>query len=156
MPEAPVLFDVGTIALAHAESPVSAPALEHVRRAVSGEAPAVVPYEAVVGAHHVLRNVYRMSNERASNLMTNFLGAGRIHWHGEMSADLTRAGLELAAAHNIEGWDGYYAEVARATGADTVVALDDDFEKVDGLAFEPVLSNPEQERLDEYLDRIAA
>lgn len=156
MPDSPVLFDVGTIALAHAECPVSGPALEHVRRAVSGEVPAVVPCEAVVGAHHVLHNVYRMPNERASGFMKNFLTAGKIHWYGEIDPETTRRGLKLSGRHNIEGWDGYYAEVALETGVDTVVALDDDFERVDGLTVRPVLSDLEHDRLDEYLDQIAS
>ena len=60
-----VLFDVGVIALAHAGTPVSEPALEYVREAIHGDLNAIVPYAAVIGAHHILRGVYRIQIGRA-------------------------------------------------------------------------------------------
>ena len=54
----PYLFDVSLIALAHAGTPVSEPALQYVRQAVEGQIDAVVPHAALIGAQHTLRNVY--------------------------------------------------------------------------------------------------
>lgn len=156
MREEPVLFDVSLIALAHAGAPVSESALRYVRRAVDGDLEAVAPCVAVVGAHHVLRNYYRFSAERASYALSNFLIARRIHWYGDASKPRTQAGLDQASRNNIEAWDGYYAAVAKETGATTVLSLDDDFERVDGLTVEQVLTPREHRRLNEYVAQLAS
>lgn len=77
MSDGPYLFDVSLVALAHAGTPVSDPALDYVRRAVAGDVDAVVPHPVLVGAHHTLRNVYRFSNAEASRLLAGFLTPAR-------------------------------------------------------------------------------
>lgn len=150
----PYLFDVSLISLAHAGTPVSDPALEHVRRAVHGETDAVVPHPALLGAHHTLRNVYRFSNAEASRLMTRFREARRIHWHERAPEDLLRDGFDLAGAESVDGWDGYYGAVARSEGVETVLTLDSDFERVDGVACEVILDPGQFETLNEYVERL--
>jgi predicted nucleic acid-binding protein len=151
VPDTSVLFDVGVVALAHSGTPMSGTALGYVRDAVRGDLDAVVPYQALFGAHHVLNRDYHLSCEEATYVLTNFLGARRIHWYAGPNGSDTQHGLDLAGEHNIEGWDGYYAHVARATDATTVVTLDDDFEQVDGLSVEIPLTDDERTRLHEYL-----
>jgi hypothetical protein len=56
--EDPVLFDVGAVALAHSGTPMNGTALEYVRDAVHGDLDAVVPYQALFGAHHILNRDY--------------------------------------------------------------------------------------------------
>lgn len=148
----PYLFDVGVTALAHAGTPVSEPALSYVRRAISGDIEAIVPYASLVGAHHVLTAVYGFSNAEATNLMQRFMDAGRVHWYDGFDESLVRNGFDIAASANIDGWDGYYARIAQAEGAGTVLTLDDDFERVDGVDTRVVLSREEFEELDEFLD----
>lgn len=151
----PVLFDVGVIALAHAETPVSEPALEYVREAIHGDLDAIVPYAAVIGAHHVLRGVYRVPRETVTDLLSNFLDARRIHWHGTLSESEVRSALAIAGENNIDGWDGYYAIVSREAGASTVLTLDTDLDRPDGIEAEVILSRSEFTELDRFIDELS-
>ncbi|UPW02073.1 hypothetical protein M0R88_08250 [Halorussus gelatinilyticus] len=148
----PYLFDVGVTALAHAGTPVSETPLSYVREAIGGEIDAVVPYPSLVGAHHVLTSVYGFSNEDASGLMQRFMDASRVHWYDEMREETVREGFQCAGDANVEGWDGYYARVAIKEGVETVLTLDDDFRRIEGVSTEVVLTRDEFERLNEYLD----
>lgn len=154
MSDGPYLFDVSLVALAHAGTPVSDPALDYVRRAVAGDVDAVVPHPVLVGAHHTLRNVYHFSNAEASRLLAGFRDASRIHWHGSFPEDLLRDGFDLAGAENVDGWDGYYGAVARSEGVETILTLDDDFERIDGVACEVILDSSQFETLNEYVERL--
>ncbi|USZ67027.1 hypothetical protein NGM10_09825 [Halorussus salilacus] len=152
MSDGPYLFDVGVTALAHAGTPVSDTPLSYVRRAISGEIDAVVPYASLVGAHHVLTGVYGFSNAEASGLMRRFMDANRVHWYDEIDESTVRAGFECAGRENVEGWDGYYARVAVEEGVETILTLDDDFRRIDGVSTEVVLSPEEFAELNDYLD----
>jgi predicted nucleic acid-binding protein len=154
MSDGPYLFDVSLIALAHAGTPVSEPALRYVRQAVEGEIDVVVPHPALIGVQHILRRVYRFSNTEAARLMTQFRDARRIYWYEDIPESLLRDGLTLAGTANINGWDGYYATVARSEGVETILTLDDDFERVDGVTCEVVLDTEQFETLNEYIDRL--
>lgn len=151
----PVLFDVGVVALAHAGTPVSEPALEHVRAAIGGDITAVVAGSAVLGAHHVLKQVYHVSRDDASRLLSNFMDARRIEWYDDIGEIPVRDALSIAGEHNIEAWDGYYAHVARTTGANTIFTLDDDFDRADGVSTEVILSSDEFVELSAYIDEIS-
>jgi len=147
----PVLFDVGVVALAHSGTPMSGTALGYIRDAVRGELDAVVPYSVLIGAHHILHLDYEFSRAEATYVLTNFADARRIHWYTGPGDSDVRRGLALAGDHNIDGWDGYYAHVAQATNATTVIGLDDDFERVEGLSVTIPLTTTERKRLHEYL-----
>ena len=41
--------------------------------------------------------------------------------------------MKIAGEHNIDGWDGYYATVARKTDVETVLTVDTDFARIDRL-----------------------
>lgn len=151
MSEGPYLFDVGVTALAHSNAPVNDAALSYVKRAISGQIDAVVPYVSVVGAHNALTSYYGLSNARASELMQNFLSASQIHWYDGMSRDVVSDGFSLATDLNIGGWDGYYAQVAIKEGAETILTIDDDFERVDGIETTVILSSAEFAELNDYL-----
>lgn len=151
MSDGSYLFDVGVIALAHSQSPVADTALSYIRQAVAGEIDAVVPTTAVIGAHNVLTTHYDISNRRASELMENFTSAQRIDWYGDVSHEVVSAGFSLAAEHNIDGWNGYYAAVARETGVETLLTIDDDFESIPDLNATVILSPAEFATLNEYL-----
>lgn len=151
MSDDPYLFDVGVTALAHAGTPVSEPALSYVRRAIGGEIDAVVPYASLVGAHHVLTAVYGLPNDEASGLMERFMDAGRVHWYDELAEETVRAGFDIAGEANVDGWDGYYAQVAREEGAETILTIDDDFDRIDGVTAEVILAPDEFAELNEYL-----
>lgn len=147
----PYLFDVGVIALAHTEAPVRETALSYVRDAITGEIEAVVPYPALLGAHTVLTTYYGRSNADASRLLQNFMDAKRIHWYGRMSEDIVRGGFSRAGDANVDGWDGYYAQIASSEGVNTVLTLDDDFERFDAFDTEVILSPDEFDELNRYL-----
>lgn len=151
MSDGPYLLDVGVIALAHAGTPVSEPALSYLRDAITGTIEGVIPYTALVGAHHVLSSYYGFSNERASQLMRNVMDAKRIHWYDEMPEHIVRSGFSLAGDLNIDGWDGYYARVALEEGVGTILTLDDDFEGVDGVTVDVILSPDEFATLNDFL-----
>lgn len=148
----PYLFDVGVIALAHAETPVRDAALSYVRDAIAGDIDAVVPYPALFGAHTVLTTYYGYSNADASALLQNFVDAKRIHWYHEMPEDIVRGGLSRASDANIGGWDGYYAQVAIDEGVNTVLTIDDDFERFDAFETEILLSSAEFRELNRFLE----
>lgn len=147
----PYLFDVGVIALAHTETPVRDAALSYVRDAIAGEIDAVVPYPALVGAHAVLTTYYGHSNTDASRLLQNFMDAKRIHWYDRMPEDVVRGGFSRASNANIGGWDGYYARVAIDEGVNTVLTIDDDFERFDEFDTEIILSSDEFRELNRFL-----
>lgn len=151
MSDGPYLFDVGVTALAHAGTPVSEPALSYVRRAIGGEIDAIVPYASLVGAHRVLTAVYGLPNDEASGLMRRFMDAGRVHWYDELAEETVRTGFDIAGEANVDGWDGYYARVAREEGAETILTIDDDFDRIDGVTAEVILTPDEFAELNEYL-----
>jgi predicted nucleic acid-binding protein len=147
----PYLFDVGVIALAHTDAPVRETALSFVRDAIAGEIDAIVPYPALVGAHTILTTYYGRSNADASRLLRNFMDAKRIYWYDGISQDVVRGGFARASEANVDGWDGYYAQVAIDEGVNTVLTLDDDFERFDAFDTEVILSPDEFEELNRYL-----
>ncbi len=151
MDEGPYLFDVGVIALAHTDAPVRDATLEYVQAAIRGEIDAVVPYPAVLGAHNVLTAYYGRSNADASRLLGNFMDAKRIHWHEGIPEDVVRNGLSQAGEANVGGWGGYYAQVAIEEGVETVLTIDDDFERFGAFETEVVLSAAEFEELNRFL-----
>ena len=153
MSDGPYLFDVGVTAVAHAGTPVSEPALSYVRRAVRGEIDAVVPHASLFGAHVILTSYYGFTNDDAARVLTNFRDARRLCWYEGVSEGLLRDGLAVAADANVDGWDGYYAQVAQETGVATVLTLDDDLEGLGDFETEVVLSPDEFARLNEYMDR---
>ena len=146
----PVLFEVGAIALSHSSAPMNDTALEYVRQAVHGDLDAVVPYAAVYGAHHILCNVYNFAVDEATHVLTNFLDAQEIQWYGGPNAPETRTGLKVADEHNIDGWDGYYATVARETDVKTVLTVDTDFARIDGLDTVIPLSEEERDQFSTF------
>ena len=152
MSDGPYLFDVGVVALAHARTPVSETPLSYVRDAIRGDIDVVVPYTALVGAHHVLTSFYGFSHGDASRLMQNLTDAKRVHWYRELPDRVVRSGFGLASEHGIDGWDGYYARVALDEGVETILTLDDDFKAVDGIDTEVVLSPEEFAALEEHLE----
>ncbi|WP_192928030.1 hypothetical protein [Halococcus salsus] len=148
----PYLFDVGVIALAHTEAPVRDAALSHVRNAIAGTIDAVVPYPALFGAHTVLTAYYGRSNADASRLLQNFMDAKRIHWYDGVSNDIVRGGFSQASNANVGGWDGYYAQVAIDEGVNTVLTIDDDFDRFDTFDTEIILSSDEFSKLNRFLE----
>lgn len=147
----PYLFDVGVIALAHTASPVRDAALSYVRDAISGDIDAIVPYPALFGAHTILTTYYGHSNAEASRLLQNFMDAKRVHWYDEMPKDVVRGGFAQASETNVGGWDGYYAQVAIDQGVNTVLTIDDDFERFDAFETEIILSPAEFSELNRFL-----
>jgi predicted nucleic acid-binding protein len=149
--DGPYLFDVGVIALAHTTAPVRDSALSYVRDAIAGDIDAVVPYPALFGAHTVLTTYYGYSNADASRLLRNFMDAKRIHWYDRMPEDVVRGGFSQASEANVDGWDGYYAQVAIDEGVNTVLTIDDDFERFDAFNTEVILSPDEFTELNRFL-----
>ena len=137
--------------MAAAETATDDGAFTYVRQVIAGRIQAIVPHTSLLGAHHILSSVYRFSNDRASALMQRFMNANRIHRHEELAEDAVRAGFECAGEMNIDGWDGYYAQVAIEEGAETILTLDDDFDRIDELTAEVILSSEEFRTLDEFL-----
>jgi len=147
----PYLFDVGVIALAHTAAPVRDSALSYVQDAIAGDIDAIVPYPALFGAHTILTAYYGRSNADASRLLQNFMDAKQIHWYDEMPRDVVYDGFSLAGETNVGGWDGYYAQVAINQGVNTVLTIDDDFERFDQFDTEVILSSDEFSELNKFL-----
>jgi predicted nucleic acid-binding protein len=80
------------------------------------------------------------------------MDAKRIQWYDEMPEGVVRGGLSRASEANVGGWDGYYAQVAIDEGVDTVVTIDDDFERFDAFDAEVILSPEEFSELNRFLE----
>lgn len=152
--DGPYLFDVSVIALAHAGTPVSDPALRYVREALAGEISAVVPHAALIGAQHILRHVYRNSWSEAARLIGDFRDGKRVYWYDGIPEPVLRAGLTVSGEENIDGWDGYYAAVARSEGVKTILTLDDDFSRVDDVTCEVILTDQQAQQLNTYIQTL--
>lgn len=81
----------------------------------------------------------------------NFAESKRLYWYDQIPIDIVREGLACSAELNIDGWDGYYAQVAIEEGVQTILTTDDDFERVDGVSAKIILSDDEFARLNDYL-----
>ena len=147
----PYLFDVGVIALAHTVAPVRDAALSYVQDAIAGDIDAIVPYPALFGAYTVLTTYYGRSNGDAARLLQNFMDAKRIHWYDRMPEGVVWDGLSQASEANVGGWDGYYAQVAIDEGVNTVLTIDDDFQRFDEFDTEIILSPEEFKELNRFL-----
>ena len=151
--DGPYLLDAGVVALAHTDAPVRNAVLDRLKAGIAGEIEAVVPYPAVIGAHHVLTAYYGRSNGAASRLLRNFPDAGRTHWYDGVPRGVVRDGLSLAGDADVGGWDGCYAAVATAEDVNTVATIDDDFERFDAFDTEVILSPEQYRELNAYLGR---
>jgi predicted nucleic acid-binding protein len=147
------VFDVGVIALSHADTPVSEPAFEYIKDAIRGDIIGIIPNTALLGAHHVLRNNYHIKRDVAADLLRNLQTATAINWYESVSSDSVTTALREAGRENIEAWDTYYAKVTEETGADKILTLDDDFDRV-GVDFEVVLNEEEFEILLEFMENL--
>lgn len=83
--------------------------------------------------------------------MRNVMDAKRIQWYDEMPECIVRSGFSLANDLNIDGWDGYYARVALDEGVGTILTPGDDFEGVDGVTTDFILSPDEFATLTDFL-----
>jgi len=124
MSDGPYCFDDGLTAFVHPRTQISDPALT---------------------------SVYGFANEDASALMGRFMDAKRLHWHEEMPEETVRGGFERDGQSNVDGWGGYYAQVAAEEGAETILTVDDDFDQFDDVAAEVVLSPSEFATLNDFL-----
>ncbi len=79
------------------------------------------------------------------------MDAKRIHWHDNMSEDIVRDGFSLASETNVDSWDGYYAQVAVDEGVNTVLTIDNHFERFDVFDTETILSSEEFEEPNRFL-----
>lgn len=147
----PYLFDVGVVALAHADTPVSDRALSYVQDAIRGDIDAVVPYPVVFGTHVVLTEYYGFSAAAATEVLSNFMDAERIDWRADVSESVVRSALGRASAASVDAWDGYYADVALADEVTTVLTLDNTLERVEGVSTEVILSPAEFAILNDFL-----
>lgn len=77
--------------------------------------------------------------------MSNFLDARRIDWVETVSERVVRAGET-----NVGGWDGYNARIAVDYDVNTVLTIDDDFERFGAFDTEVILSPDEFETLDAF------
>ena len=79
------------------------------------------------------------------------MDAKRIHWYDGMSQGIVREGFARASGATVDGWDGYYAQVAIAEGVNTVLTVDEDFDRFDAFDTEVSLSSEQYRGLNEFL-----
>jgi len=60
-------------------------------------------------------------------------------------------GFSPASEANVGGWDGYYPQVAINEGVNTVLTIDNDFQRFDAFDTEVILSPEEFNELNRYL-----
>lgn len=83
--------------------------------------------------------------------MDRFMDAKRVHWYDGMPESTVRSGFERAGAANVDGWDGYYVQVAAEEGVKTILTIDDDFDQFADVTADVILSTDEFRTLNEYL-----
>ena len=110
-----------------------------------------MPYPALFGAHTVLTTYYGRSNAAASRLLQNFMDTKRIYWYDGTPEEIVRGGLSWASETNVGGWVGYYAQVVIDKGVNTVLTIDNDFERIDAFDTEVILSPDEFSELNRFL-----
>lgn len=147
----PYLLDVGVVALAHADTPVSDRAVSYIRDAIRGDIEAVVPYPVVLGTHVVLTGYYGVSHADAAEMLLNFMDSKRIHWREGLSETAVRAALGRSADLALDAWDGYYADITSSESVRTVLTLDDTFDTVADVSTEVILSPAEFAILNDFL-----
>jgi predicted nucleic acid-binding protein len=108
----------------------------------------------VVGAHHVFRGCYYLKNETASELMQNFIESSNIYWYKDFTYTHLNQAFDYSSQYNIEGWDGYFAKAAEEAGANTIITIDERFERIDHIQQELVLSDDEKRELNEFLEEL--
>jgi predicted nucleic acid-binding protein len=151
---APYLLDVHTIALAHGRGPHHETALSYIRRGMRGEIPVVVTMPTIVGSQHILHAFYNFSWDEAGRILLGFTESPAIHWYEGLSLETARSALRLSRKYGIEGWDAYTVAVARREGYPTIVTTDNDFEQVEGVSVEYVLTPEEAAELSEWYESI--
>ncbi|WP_129115018.1 hypothetical protein [Halegenticoccus tardaugens] len=72
-----------------------------------------------------------------------------IYWYDAIDERTVSDGFELSGGANVDG--GYYARVAVEEGVETILTIDDDFDRIDGVNAEVVLDPEELRRPNEYL-----
>jgi|APHM01.1.fsa_nt_gi hypothetical protein len=78
--------------------------------------------------------------------------AKRIYRYDKLREDVVVSGLSQASEANVSGWDRYYAQVAIDEGANTVVTIDDDFNRFDAFTTEVILSPDGFTELSRFLE----
>jgi len=147
-------LDVSAVALSHAMTPYSRPALDYVQRGIAGEIEVVMPYEVLYGAQHQLEMRYNLSNPEASHRMLNLYAADSLRWVS-MDSDTANAGLHRSKNANIEAWDGFFAEMALQADTSAIVSLDNDFERIEGPRHENPLTPEQAKKLHQYIERLS-
>jgi predicted nucleic acid-binding protein len=142
------LFDTGVIVLAIADTDVSDGPYEYLRAAVYGEIDVVIPTPVLIGAYHILVNDYDFDKQNAEYAISNILERDCIEWWTGPNKDTVEEGLKTSVQLNIEGWDGYYAHIAEVSGISTIVGIDDDLDRIDGIEFEHPMSQEEKAQAD--------
>ena len=95
--------------------------------------------------------------------LLSVLERGGVGRHGELPRSVSTGtndcprtslgrGFFLTCELNIDGWDGYYAGVAIDEGARTIVTLNDDFARVEGVSAEVVLHVEEFATPNDFLE----
>lgn len=150
----PAVADVGVVALAHAQTPVSAPVLDIIRAGVTGELDLVIPAPAIIGAHHVLTGVFGATDRDAARVLRNLLTAHNIRLYDDTSRPNLDSALENVETHNVDGWDGYYIRAYRQLNGGSLLTTDDDFASIGDVNDEIILTEEEFRELNTYLEGV--
>ncbi|WP_144903952.1 hypothetical protein [Halobellus captivus] len=79
------------------------------------------------------------------------MDAKRFRWYDEITHSVVRNAFSQASDANVGGRDGYYAGAAIDEGVNTVLTIDDDFERFDAFDTEGILSSEQFRELNQYL-----
>ena len=153
-PPEPILWDVGALVLAAAETPVSDRAEDLLYASIRGDVESIIPPSAVIGTELMLASHYGFSHDDAGYTAQQLLKSTHIRYPGGPNQETGNKGLMFTREHNMNGWDGYYAHLYVRENASTLLTIDNDFESIEKINDEILLDEDDFEELNEYLDEI--
>jgi len=153
-PPEPILWDVGALVLAVAETPVSDRAEDLLYASIRGDVESIIPPSAVIGAELILASHYGFSHDDAGFATQKLLKSTNVRYPAGPTQQTGNKGLMFTREYNMNGWDGYYAHLYVREGASTLLTIDDDFQDIDKINDEILLDEAEFKQLNDYLDSI--
>lgn len=123
-------IDVGIIAIALIENPAQNDALSVLEDALRERIKVLIPLSVILGAYHVLVEVYRSDEKEVTNRLLNLLKARKIMWYETIKKDRVDPILEMASEKHVESWDAYLISIMEDFGIKTIYTTDlKDFSK---------------------------
>lgn len=127
------VVDVGLVVIAHFSNPARDHALDFLRRVLLREIRAVIPVSCFIRAYHIMTSYLRVPRADAKKALTLTLMTRSLALYEDISIDHAIDALDIAAAYNVESWDGYLVALARSLRTNEIFSIDRELSRVEGI-----------------------